>query len=117
MAKDITNSLRSASIIRVVGASSETVELANLSSNVSLETVNSASIKRVMWTTNGSITITRNSEVIAQLYNSGDMRFSDYGHAIANNSTQPIVITVASGGTVLLEVTKDTTYSPALEGI
>ena len=117
MTIEITNSLRSASIIRVAGASSETVALANLSSNVAIETVNSASIKRLMWSTNGSITIARNGETLAELFYSGDMRFSDYGHSLAKNSTSPIVITIASGGTIFLEVTKDATYNPALEGI
>jgi hypothetical protein len=117
MSIEIKNSLRSASIIRVVGPATETVSLANLSSNVSIETINSASIKRMMWSTNGSITITRNGELISQVYDSGEMRFSDYGHSVANNSTSPIVISVLSGGTIFLEVTKDATYNPALEGI
>lgn len=116
MAYKITNSLRSPSIIRVVDGSA-TVNIANLSSNVSLETVNSASIKRAMWSTNGVITIVRNSEPILTLHGSGDMRFSDSGHSITSNNTSDIVITISTSGTVILEVTKDTTYTTPLEGM
>jgi hypothetical protein len=117
MAQEITNSLRSASIIRYTGAGTSTIQLANLSSNVSVETVNSASIKRVMWTTNGSITIARNGEVLLELFGGGDMRFSEIGHVVSKNQTSAIVITVTSGGTVVMEVTKDTTYNTPLVGI
>ena len=51
---EITNSLRSASFIRVVDAGTANVTLAQLAKNAN-ETVNSASIKRVIWSTNGSI--------------------------------------------------------------
>lgn len=115
MSYEITNTLRSASIIRVVDAGTYSISLANLSATAA-ETVNTASIKRVMWSTNGSITIARNGVNVLSLYNSGDMRFSDYGHTVANSSNQALTITVASGGTAIIEVAKDTTYSPALIG-
>lgn len=117
MAQEITNSLRSSSVIRLTGAGTATVTLANLSSNTSVETVNSASIKRVMWSTNGSISIARNGETVLELFQSGDMTFTELGHTLAKNSTSSIVITVVSGGTVMLDVTKDTTYSTPLIGM
>lgn len=117
MAQEITNSLRSSSIIRLTGAGTATVTLANLSSNTSVETVTSASIKRVMWSTNGSITIARNGETVLELFNSGDMAFTELGHVIAKNSANSIVVTVNSGGTVLLNVVKDTTYNPEITGM
>lgn len=117
MAREITNSLRSGSIIRVHGASTETVELANLSVNTSVETVSAAEIKRVMWSTNGFITITRNSDTILSLYGSGDMPFSDLGHKIANNKTSPIVVVVTTGGTLVMEVSKECNYQTPLIGM
>jgi hypothetical protein len=115
MAYEITNALRSSSIIRVVDDSAN-IPVANLAVNAN-EVVSSASIKRVMWSTNGSITIVRNSEPILTLYGSGDMRLSDSGHSIANNATSNLVITVTSFGSVVLEVTKQATYTTPIEGM
>ena len=116
MAYEITNSLRSASIIRVTGAGSANIQLANLATSVN-ETVNSASIKRVMWSTGGTVTVERGGETILTLYNSGDLRPSESGHIIANNSTSYINVSIATGGTAILEVTKDTTYATPLTGM
>lgn len=114
MSYEITNSLRSSSVIRFVEPGTYTVQLANLSSNVSTETVNSASIKRLIWSTNGSISVTRNSQKIVDLYDSGEMILTEIGHTVANNQTSAIVVTITTGGTLFMEVTKDTTYTPAL---
>jgi len=116
MAYEVTNSLRSSSIIRVVGAGTETVSLANLSTGAN-ETVTSANIRRLNWSTNGSIQITRDSVPILTLYENGELRADDFGHSIANNNTSPIAITIASGGYVLLEVSKQAEYATPLVGI
>jgi hypothetical protein len=113
---EITNTLRSSSIIRIEGAGTTTVSLANLSHNAN-ETVTSANIKRINWSTNGSIQITRNAAPIATLYATGELRADEYGHSIANNNTSAIVITVNSGGTVLLEVSKQAEYATPLVGM
>lgn len=113
---EITNSLRSASIIRIVDAGTANVTLAQLAKNAN-EIVNSATIKRVMWSTNGSISITRDGVPILALHGSGDMKPSESGHVIANNATANIAITITTGGSAILEITKDTTYTTALEGV
>jgi len=115
MAYEITNALRSTSIIRVVDGTA-TIPVANLAVNAN-EVVSSASIKRVMWSTNGTITIVRNTQPILTLHGSGDMRLSDSGHSIANNATSDLVITVSTSGSVVLEVTKQATYTTPLEGM
>jgi hypothetical protein len=51
---EITNSLRSASIIRVVDAGTATITLAQLAKNAN-ETVTLHQSNRVIWSTNGSI--------------------------------------------------------------
>jgi hypothetical protein len=112
---ELINSIRSSSIIRIEGTGTTTVALANLSVNAN-ETVTSANIKRINWSTNGNIQIVRNSVPIASLHGTGEMRLDEYGYSIANNSTSSIVITVNTGGTVVLEVSKETTYANSLIG-
>jgi hypothetical protein len=116
MAYEVTNTLRSSSIIRVVDPSTTTIEMANLAFNAN-ETVSSANIKRINWSTNGSVQITRNGAPIATLYGSGELRADDFGHSISNNSTSSIVITIASGGYALIEVSKQATYAEPLVGM
>jgi hypothetical protein len=112
---ELINSIRSSSIIRIEGTGTTTVALANLSVNAN-ETVTSANIKKINWSTNGNIQIVRNSVPIASLHGTGEMRLDEYGYSIANNSTSSIVITVNTGGTVVLEVSKETTYANSLIG-
>lgn len=114
MAYQITNSVRSGSIIRVVN-DTLTVNIANLSASAS-ETVTETHIRGVTWSTNSSITITRNSEIVLNLYYNGTMNFDDYAHLITSNATSDIVI-ACSAGTIVLDVVKVATYSPALEGM
>ena len=113
---EITNKKRSVSVIRVEGISANTVYLANLAFAAD-ETVTGASIKRIMWSTGGTVNLTRNSNSICTLYGSGEMRFDESAHTVANNSTSPIVITITTGGCVFVEVSKEATYSPALTGM
>jgi hypothetical protein len=112
---ELINSIRSPSIIRIEGTGTTTVALANLSVNAN-ETVTAANIKRINWSTNGNIQIVRNSVPIASLHGTGEMRLDEYGYSIANNNTSSIVITVNTGGTVVLEVSKETTYANSLIG-
>ena len=116
MAQEIINTLRSASIIRVVDPGTYTIELANLSAQAS-ETVTAASIRRVMWSTNGSITIVRNSAPVLTLHGSGDWPLTDMNYSASSNSTSSIVITVTTGGSAVIEVSKVATYSPTLTGM
>lgn len=116
MAYEITNTLRSSSIIRVTGAGFANVQLANLSTSAN-EVVTSASIKRVMWSTGGTVSIERGGETILTLYGSGDLRPSESGHVIANNSTSNMNVSIATGGTAIIEVSKEATYTTPLTGI
>jgi hypothetical protein len=116
MAYEITNTSRGPSIIRVVDPGTVTVNIANLAIDAN-ESVSGASIKRVMWSTNGAITIARNAVNMLQLHGQGDMVFPEIGHSVANTSTGTIVITIATGGTAVIEVSKTATYTTALTGI
>lgn len=116
MAYEITNTLRSTSIIRVTGAGFANVQLANLSTSAN-EVVTSASIKRVMWSTGGTVSVERGGETLLTLYGSGDLRPSESGHIIANNSTSNMNVSIATGGTAIIEVSKEATYTTPLTGI
>jgi hypothetical protein len=59
-----------------------------------------------MWSTNGSIQITRNSNTICSLHNSGEINFDEYGYAIANNNTGNIAVTIAGGGSLTMQLSK-----------
>jgi membrane carboxypeptidase/penicillin-binding protein len=111
MATNIKNTTRGASVIQVTGAGTLTINVAANLATSNTEIVTEAHIKSAFWSTNGSITITRNSEKVLELYGSGQMLLSDYGYNITANSTSDIVIAVASGGTLVLEVGKVATYT------
>ncbi len=114
MAFEYTNTLRSSSIARIIDTGT-TIALANLSTSAN-ETVTAASIRKVTWSTNGSIQITRNSVPVLTLHNSGTIIFDDLNTTIANNSTQPITVVINTGGFVVLELTKEATYTTAPGG-
>lgn len=121
MSYEIVNSRRGSSIIRVTGADTVTSTLANLSTNTALEIVDSASIKRISWSAapTGNVTIARGEtpNTIFSLYGSGEIRLDEWGAAQANGSTGNIVITVAVGGTAIIEVSKTTTYTTNLDNL
>lgn len=113
---EITNTKRSASVIRVVDPGTTTVALANLASDAN-ETVASANIRRLTWSTNGNIQIVRNSVPLLMLHNAGTMFLDELNHSLANNNTSSIVITVNTGGSLVMEVTKSATYATELTGM
>jgi hypothetical protein len=114
MAYEITNRKRSSSILRVVGASTTTLELANLAVDAT-ETVTEASIKKILWTTTGNIAINRGGVNVITLYNSGEMHLDELGYSIANNSTANVQVVVTTNGSVVIELAKLATYDPIIE--
>lgn len=119
MPYEVVNNLRGASIIRAVDPGTYTITLNNLSSNTQLETVSAASIKRVLWSSNGSITIGRGATPtpMLSLSTSGQMRLDELGYSIANTNTGNVVITIVTGGSVVIEMSKTATYSTVLENV
>jgi hypothetical protein len=113
---EITNTQRSASIIRVADVGTTTVSLANLAFDAN-EAVSSANIRRLTWSTNGNIQIIRNSVPVLMLHNSGTMMLDELNHSVANNSGSSIVITINTGGSMVMEVTKTATYANTLVGM
>ena len=117
MPYEISNARRGTSIIRAEAPGTYTIQLSNLSTNTSIETITEASVKRVNWSSNGYITIGRGAtpNLVLSLYNAGEMRFDEYGHSLANGSTGNIVVTIVTGGSVVMEVSKTATYSVDLD--
>ena len=108
---EITNSLRGTSVIRGVDAGTYTIALNDLRANATIETVTAADIKRIMWSTNGSITIIRNGVPQVALHTGGVMDFADFAYSLANNNNQSIVVTITTGGSFVMEVSKVATYN------
>ncbi len=115
MAFEYINTLRSASIARIIDAGTTTIALANLSTGAN-ETITAANIRKVAWSTNGNITIVRNSVPILALHNTGTIHYDELNHVIANNNTQTIAVVITTGGSLVMEVTKEATYANSLIG-
>ena len=108
---EVINTVKGSSIIRVADPGTATVTLNNLRAKPNTETVTAASIRKVTWSTNGNISVVRNGNTILALHNSGEMDFQSYGYSAANNDTSNIVITITSGGSIVMEVSKTATYN------
>jgi hypothetical protein len=106
----INNTIRNTSVIRVVDPGTYYVNVSDLSANT-IETVSSFDIKRVFWSTNGSISLVRNGNLIFSVHNTGEFRLDDIGYVFANNNTSNAVITIVTGGTLIMELSKEATYS------
>jgi hypothetical protein len=123
MAQEITNKIRSTSLIRVVeGRSSANAISANIAlselATSNTENVLTASIKGVIWSSNSVIDIVRGDDVVLSLHGSGEMRLDDFAYAISTGSNRNIEITSTNArGTVILEVSKEAVYTPALTGM
>ena len=111
MAFQITNTNRGTSTITGCDAGSITITLDQLSTNTQIENVTSADIKRIMWSTSGSITVVRDSFSVLSLHTSGVMNFDEYSTAMRSNNTNSLVITITTGGSFVMEVSKQASYN------
>lgn len=116
MSSEIINTKRGTSLLKLVGANTYVFTVNNFSVNTSTEIVSSVSIRGVAWSTNGYITIARGSgsNVILELHNSGRFNFSEMGYALNEESTGNVAVTIVTGGSCVLELTKTATYDPPL---
>lgn len=123
MPYEIVNNKRSKSVIRVVGNTATSITLASLSAGTD-ETVSNASISHVMSQSDGAWKVYRGNDatgtLVLDLTGGGncDWPLSQYDISIANSSSSNIYVTNSgTGGTLILVVSKVTTYSPALTGM
>ena len=108
---EYNNTLRGTSVIRIEGIGTYTINLQDLRANTTTETVTAFDIKRMNWSTNGVIQISRNSANIASLHTAGEVRLDDWGYSLANNRTANANVVVTTGGTLFMELSKEATYN------
>jgi len=111
MAYEIINSVRGPSTIRCVDISSCNLALTQFRANPTTETVTGLAVKRLVWSTNGSIEITRDATQLFKLSGSGEIRLDDWAASCSNSATANIGIQIFTGGCIILEVTKSATYN------
>ena len=128
---EIINAVRAKSTIRIVGGASNTqINLVNLSANTTIENVTSAAIAQVSTSTNGIFRIYRGTSttggatptsntLILELPSAAtNLVLYEYDITFANNATQNVFIEhTGTAGTLVMQLAKTATYTPALEGM
>lgn len=121
MTYEVKNQLRSKSVITVVGSGSQLITLSQLEADAR-ESVQSATITSVITSTDGIWTIRRGNDssgtLVLDLVGNQELLLSQYDIAVSNGSASNIYVTNSgSNGTLILTVSKNATYSPALTEI
>lgn len=111
MAYEIINTKRGSSIVRCVDVSTSNLTLTQFRADPTTESVSALSIRKLNWSTNGSIEITRDGAQLFKLSGSGEMRLDDYGGAVANTATGNLAVQIITGGCIVMEVSKNATYN------
>ncbi len=115
MAYEIVNSLRSKSLVRIVGNTATTVTLTDLAKN-NTEVVSAASIAQASGVTDGIWRIYRGNdtsgELILELPNFSHFVFYEFDISLSNSATSNIHVTNSGTcGTMILQLAKTATYS------
>ena len=120
---EIINAVRAKSTIRVVGGVANThINLSALSAQTG-ETVSAAAIAQVSTSTNGIFRIYRGnsgaSNLILELPSAAtNLVFYEYDITLANSATSNVFIEhTGTAGTLIMQLAKTATYTPALEGM
>ena len=123
MPLEIINAVRAKSTIRLVGGAANTqINLVNLSAQTG-ETVTAAAIAQVSTSTNGIFRIYRGnsgaSNLILELPSAAtNLVLYEYDITFANSATQNVFIEhTGTAGTLVMQLAKTATYTPALEGM
>lgn len=120
---EIINAVRAKSTIRVVGGVANThINLSALSAQTG-ETVTAAAIAQVSTSTNGIFRIYRGNSgagtLILELPSAAiNLVLYEYDITFANSATQNVFIEhTGTAGTLVMQLAKTATYTPALEGM
>jgi len=120
---EIINAVRAKTTIRIVGGAANTqINLSALSAQTG-ETVTAAAIAQVSTSTNGIFRIYRGnsgaSNLILELPSAAtNLVLYEYDITFANNATQNVFIEhTGTAGTLVMQLAKTATYTPALEGM
>ena len=119
---EIINAVRAKSTIRIVGGAANTaINLSALSAQTG-ETVTEAAIAQVSATTNGIYRIYRGNNssgtLIMEISTPINLVLYEYDITFANNSTANVWVEhTGTAGTLVMQLAKTATYSPALTGM
>ena len=121
MAYEVINNKRSKSVIRVVGNTATNVTLSALSTGAD-ETIQSAAITGIHTSTDGAWRVYRGDStsgvLVLELFGENSLQLTQFDVAVSNTKTANLHITNSgTGGTLIMTVSKEAAYSPALEGI
>jgi len=119
MAYEIINSKRSKSVITVTGNTATRINLTQLSTNTSTETVTAASIATVITATDGIWNIYRGNDatgnLVLQLVGNNYLPLTQGDISIANTSTANIYVTNSgTAGTLIIQLSKVATFTTDL---
>ena len=119
---EIINAVRAKSTIRIVGGAANTAINLNTLSAQTGETVTEAAIARVSASTNGIYRIYRGNNssgtLILEISTPINLVLYEYDITFANNATANIWVEhTGTAGSLIMQVTKSATYSPALTGM
>lgn len=129
MAYEIINATRGRVTLRVVGTGVNTINITDFAANtvtsvntsvVSVETVRAVTLSQAHWAANTGTaywSIKRGGTEVLQLPGTGSIPFNQFGMSVANNSTANVIVELVNGGsgTIMIELTKDTSYLPYIE--
>ena len=119
---EFINAIRAKSTIRIVGGVANThINLSSLSAS-SDETVTGAAIAQVSCSTNGIYRIYRGNSsagtLILELCTPANLVLYEYDITFANNATANVFVEhTGTAGTLVMQLAKSATYSPALSGM
>jgi len=121
IAFETTNRTRGPSTIRISGVGTANINVQNTfaTQGVDKENITGFAIQKCAWSTNGSIMIRSSGQDIVELHSTGQIDFAEDFSPIANTGSavvgsQFFQVTIATGGTVMLQLSKEATYNPSL---
>ena len=120
MPYEIINTLRAKSLVRIVGNTATLIKLSDLSASPK-ENVKSAVIAQASGTTDGIWRIYRgdnaSGNLVLELPTFAHFIFYEFDATIANSASSNVYVTNSgTSGTLILQLGKDSIYTPALEG-
>jgi hypothetical protein len=118
---EITNSLKQKTLIRVIGNGNARINLSQMAKNAG-ENVQSADISVVSGVTEGVWKVYRgndaNGNLIFELPAFSNFTMTELDSSIANSSTSNVFVTNSGAtGTLFIQMSKTSTFTPALDSV
>ena len=121
MPYEVINAIRAKSTIRITGNTATLITLSDFSA-IPSEQVTNVSIAQISSTTDGVWRIYRGDDasgvLLLELPNSSNFVLYEYDISFANSSSSNVYITNSeTAGTLIMQCSKTTKYTPPLEGL